>query len=115
MSEEKQDLAPNFPSIPINSVNEGEGLKIFKCPNCGQAHFRHAGYIEVPTPFVEADRGSEVKAVLSSQPVKICVNCKFSFITYNSRVYNITHLIDLKAWDKMEKEAQEATGPGGEC
>lgn len=104
-----------FPPIAINSVDEGDGLKIFKCPKCNGAHFRHAGYIEIPTPFIEADKGSEVKAVLDSKPVKLCVSCKTALISYNSKVYDVTHLIDLDAWEKTEKEAQKATGPGGQC
>jgi len=117
MSEEKKEIAlrpvEELP-IPINEVDQGDGLRLFKCPQCGHVHFRHAGYIEVPTPFVEPDK-KEIKAVLSSQPVKLCINCKASYITYNSKVYDVTKLIDLNAWEKTEKEAHKATGPGGQC
>lgn len=33
----------------------------------------------------------------------------------NEQMYDVTDQIDLKAWEKTEKEAQAATGPGGQC
>lgn len=85
----------------------------FKCPECGNLHFRHAGYMETLMPFIRAS--GEKKVCAESYQVKVCTKCKKCFIWYCEQMYDVTDKIDLKAWTKTEKEMQEATGPGGNC
>lgn len=99
--------------IKPKQVLDGSELFLFQCPDCGGFHFRHAGYVEVLMPFVRADKTAEVSK--DSFEVNVCVKCRRSFIWYNEQMYEITNIIDIKAWAKAEKELNEATGPGGEC
>ena len=80
---------------------------------CGNTHFRHAGYIEIAIPFVEA--GGERKVTVSSQDVKVCTKCKKCYIWMDRQLYDVTDQIDLEAWEKTEVELHKATGPGGQC
>lgn len=89
-----------------------ENVHLYKC-SCGGLHFRHAGYMETMLPFLRA--GGEKRVNLESQQVKVCVACKRSFIWVNEQMYDVTDRIDLKAWERTEKEAHMATGPGGNC
>ena len=97
------------------SAKQIDETKIFlhKCANCSGVHFRHAGYVEVLVPFIRP--GDEKRMLMQSEPVKVCVNCKHSFIWLNEQVYDVTDRIDLNAWERTEREAQRATGPGGQC
>lgn len=45
----------------------------------------------------------------------ICVSCKRAFVWLNEQMYDVTDQVDLAAWEKTEKEAHKATGPGGQC
>lgn len=92
---------------------ENADVFIIQCPACGKPHFRHAGYMEVMTPFVDAKNGAMLS--VDSKPVKICVSCKAAHIMVDGQIIDVTEQIDLKAWAKTEVEAQEATGPGGQC
>lgn len=87
-------------------------LFLFQCP-CGSVHFRHAGYVEGMMPYMRGDVSKHVAT--DSHSVKICVKCKHAYIWINDQVYDITKFIDLEAWEKFEKVAHKATGPGGEC
>lgn len=86
---------------------------LFKCTNCEATHFRHAGYMESMIPYIDPKEGPKVS--VDSKAVKVCVNCKHSFILHDQKFVDVTEKIDLKAWEKTEKEAYKATGPGGEC
>jgi len=87
-------------------------LILFKCSACGNLHFRHAGYIETFLPYATGDR--EMRVDKHSYQVMVCTTCRECYIYYNE-MYNVTDLIDLEAWMKLEKEMHEATGPGGDC
>lgn len=108
----------------VNPANEGfaekvtpkkptEDIFFFKCKGCGASHFRHAGYMEVMVPFIRP--GNEKRVSVDSLQVKVCVKCKTSFVWINEQMYDVTDQIDLAAWEKTEKEAHKATGPGGQC
>jgi hypothetical protein len=88
-------------------------LHFFKCTNCGNAHFRHAGYMESMVPLMR--QGGEKTVIVDSYQVKLCVKCKRSYIWVNEQMYDITEHIDLSAWEKTEQNAYKATGPGGQC
>jgi hypothetical protein len=64
-------------------------------------------------PFVLADK--QKKVAEDSYNVKVCTKCKKCYIWYSEQMYDVTKLIDLKAWEKVEKEMHVATGPGGDC
>lgn len=86
---------------------------IIKCLVCGKVHFRHAGYLEVMTPYVDAKLGKMLS--VDSKPVKICVSCKAAHVIVDGKVIDITEQIDLKSWERTEVEAHKAVGPGGNC
>jgi len=52
---------------------------------------------------------------MSPQQVMVCVKCKHSYIWVSEQMYDVTEHVDLNAWEKTEKEAHKATGPGGQC
>ena len=93
-------------------VTEPKDLFIFQC-ECGGSHFRHAGYLAILMPFMRADKSKNVSK--DDCEVNICVKCRRSYIWVNEQMYEVTSLIDVKAWEKFEKEAHKATGPGGQC
>jgi hypothetical protein len=86
-------------------------LIIFKC-KCGNLHFRHAGYIETFLPW--ASVAKEVKLEKHSYQVMVCTKCKSCYI-FHEQMYDVTDMIDLEAWEKIEQELHKATGPGGNC
>jgi len=96
----------------VTPIRPPDDVHFFKC-TCESIHFRHAGYTKIMVPFMRA--GGEKRVNVSNEQVMICVKCKRSFIWVNEQMYDITDRIDLKAWEKTEKEAQAATGPGGQC
>ena len=89
-----------------------ESVFFFKC-ECGSIHYRHAGYVKSMVPFIRA--GDERKVNVSNEQVMVCVKCKKSYAWINEQMYDISDQIDVKAWEKTEREMQAATGPGGEC
>ena len=96
--------------VPVDECNS----LILKCPECKGIHFRHAGYIETVLPHIEA--GGAVRIINQSHQVKVCVKCRHSYVSIGEEhMYDITNDIDLKAWEKAEKELNNSTGPGGEC
>ena len=103
----------------VQKLEDIDDMIVFKCPNkyrrkpCGNTHFRHAGYMEFLIPYVRANK--ERKIQNDSIQVKICTKCKSAFVYMNDVFYDVTDQIDIKAWEKTEKEMQKATGPGGEC
>jgi predicted nucleic-acid-binding Zn-ribbon protein len=90
-----------------------EDLFLFRCPKCKGMHFRHAGYMESMTPYMNPKK--EQKVAVDSYAVKVCVKCHRAYIWADTQMYDVTDQIDMEAWEKFEKEAQKATGPGGEC
>lgn len=99
--------------------------KMWRCPNtfkganetdpevvCNNVHFRHAGYLSTPLPFVD-DEGPRV--AMEHPHVYVCTKCKKCYTWRTGQVYDVTEFIDLKAWEKTEKEMHAATGPGGQC
>lgn len=97
----------------VTPKDPGENVFFYACQKCGGKHFRHAGYMEVMLPFMRS--GNEKRVSMDSVPVKICVACKSAFVWFNEQAYDVTAQIDLTAWEKTEKEAHRATGPGGQC
>lgn len=88
-------------------------LLLFQCPSCKGVHFRHAGYVKVLLPFMGS--GLEKKMALDNHQVMVCVGCKASYAWVGEQMYDLTDRIDLKAWEKVEVELNQATGPGGNC
>jgi hypothetical protein len=99
-------VAPKVPS-------EEAGVFFNKCEGCGGIHFRHAGYIQSLVPFMRA--GGEKKLSLENLNVMVCVGCRHCYVWLNEQMYDVTDRIDLDAWQKLEKDAHRATGPGGQC
>lgn len=87
-------------------------LLFFKC-TCGKAHFRHAGYLQTMMPLMRPGQGAKINT--ESLAVNVCVACRKSYVFSWEQMYDVTDQIDVKAWEKAEKELQAATGPGGEC
>ena len=93
-------------------VKDASELFMFEC-ECENIHFRHAGYIETLMPFVRADKEQSVNK--SDFQVMVCTKCRNCYIWYNDQMYDVTKLIDLDAWEKLENDIHKATGPGGNC
>jgi len=104
--------------IMVDVANDATTTPIEECPaiflmcECGKAHFRHTGYIETIVPYI-GDDGN--KTVGESHMVKTCCSCRKSYVSIGPKTYDVTDKIDIKAWEKFEKEAHKATGPGGNC
>ena len=89
-------------------------LFIYKCPEpCGNSHFRHAGYLRVLLPYIEP--GGDHRMSCDPHQVMVCTTCRKSTIWVNGQMYDVSDRVDLKAWEKSEKELHAATGPGGQC
>lgn len=109
--------------VSPKKLSEAQAAFFFVCPSksvdpfgvkpCGNRHFRHAGYFEAMMPLIQAD--GQKRVCKTSEQVHICTVCKSAYIWYDSQMYDVTDLIDVKAWEKTEREAQLATGPGGQC
>lgn len=103
----------------VKKLKSFDDMIVFTCPGtykrktCGNAHFRHAGYMEFLIPWVKPNKDKKIQN--DSAQVKICTKCKSAYVYMNDVFYDVTDQIDLKAWEKTEKEMQKATGPGGEC
>lgn len=106
-----QDLGQHSQSDFVKEA-EPDMLQLFKCPNDGHMHFRHAGYVMPMMPFTAKQ---ENKVDVQALQVMVCVKCKHSYIAYDGKLHEVTALIDLNAWEKLEIEAHKATGPGGNC
>lgn len=96
----------------VTPISPEEKLFIYKC-ECGHGHFRHAGYMRIMMPYLKT--GAEKSMTCEPYQVMICVKCKKATIWVDSQMYDVTDRVDLKAWEKTEREAQAATGPGGQC
>ena len=83
----------------VKKVKDTNELFLFKCQAikkrgfnkgkvCGNAHFRHGGYVEMLIPFA---RAGKKKLAKDSFPVLICTKCKTPYIYYllNSNHYVI--------------------------
>lgn len=110
----KSDAKLVFPEPAVNTLKSVDDLHLFKCPNCGGVHFRHAGYLEVQMPYINTV-DPQLKVEMHSEQVKVCVACKHCHIIRDAKIWDVTKYIDLAAWEKTEKEAHKATGPGGQC
>ncbi|MBC8427539.1 MAG: hypothetical protein H8D97_01470 [Proteobacteria bacterium] len=83
---------------------------------CGHVHFRHGGYVKKVTPFVETKpNGNEAHVVKSSTEIWFCIKCKTPYSWEDDALWDWSDWIDFKDWEAFEKEAHEATGPGGQC
>ena len=96
-------------------------LLVFRCTKksrfmkseCGNPHFRHAGYMEAIVPYMKPTKEGQIST--SSLEVKVCTVCKSCYVYVDNHFYNVTDDIKLDAWEETEKEMQKATGPGGQC
>ena len=116
MTEENEELVHPANAGFVERVTAkplDETIFFFKCEECGGAHFRHAGYLEVMMPFLRP--GSEKRMSVEGYPVKICVACKSSYVWINEQMYDVSDQVDVEAWEKTERELQAMTGPGGQC
>ena len=100
-------------AITPKPLTEEEKPFYFRCPSCGNMHFRHAGYVEALMPFIRANK--EKKVYCESLSVMICTKCRRCYVWINEQMRDITDEIDVEAWEKTEREMQKATGPGGNC
>lgn len=96
----------------VTPKKPNEDVFFFKC-KCGGIHLRHAGYAKVMVPFIKA--GGKKEVAMQEERVMVCVACKKCYIWNGEQMYDVTDKIDLKAWEKTEREAHKATGPGGDC
>lgn len=107
----QDDFTKKVTPKPVSSPKD---MFLFCCPDpCGNVHLRHAGYVQMLLPLVQAD--GQKRVAQDSYSVQVCTKCKKCFVWYDGQVYDITELIDLKAWEKTEKAMHAATGPGGDC
>ncbi len=92
-----------------------DAMFAFACSNCGNVHFRHAGYIETMLPYATGKGGKHMER--SSVQVMVCTKseCHHAFVYKDETLYDVTKVIDLGAWEKAEVKLNESTGPGGEC
>lgn len=97
--------------MPKQATDAG-GIHFYKC-TCGGQHFRHAGYMQTMAPFMRP--GGEKRIDIMDRHVMVCVKCRKAFLWINEQMYDVTERIDLEAWEKFEREAHRATGPGGDC
>ena len=103
----------------VQKLENLDDMFIFVCPGkyrrkmCGNSHFRHAGYMQFLVPWMKPS--GERKISNDSVQVMVCTRCKSAYVYMNDVFYDVTDKIDLKAWEKSEKQLQKATGPGGEC
>ena len=112
--EDVDPITKALAGVAADSLNKdlSECDSIFLTCKCGKKHFRHTGYLETIVPFVSGDGG---KICSDTHPVKTCCSCRKSYVAIGSKVYDVTKEVDMKAWEKFEKEAHKSTGPGGEC
>lgn len=82
-------------------------------PMCGNTHYRHAGYMTVFLPFMKP--GGQKEVIAENRSVMVCTKCRNCYIWDGTQMFDVTSQIDLKAWEKLEKEVIQATGPGGDC
>jgi hypothetical protein len=85
-------------------------LQLLKCPNDGHMHFRHAGYVMPMMPYIDKQEG---KVSIDAVQVMVCTKCRYSYIARDGKLHDVTSIIDLEAWEKLEVSAHKATGPGG--
>jgi hypothetical protein len=96
----------------VTPIKPGNTLFFFKC-SCGHTHFRHAGYMKLMLPYLKHDGDKRVS--VDAYQVMVCVKCKRCHVWANEQMYDVTDQVDLQAWEKTEREAHRATGPGGDC
>ena len=114
MEKADQEMTNAFvKAITPEVMDTTDDMFLFKCSECGNVHFRHAGYVEMLLPYIRSDK--EKKVDKTSYGVHVCTKCRQCFVWYNDRMRDVTKLIDLEAWQKAEADLHRATGPGGEC
>jgi len=96
----------------VTPIKPPDTVSFFKC-ECNSVHYRHAGYMKTMVPFLRS--GGDKRVDVHDYQVMVCVACKNSYVWINEQMYDVTDKIDLSAWEKTEKEAHRATGPGGQC
>lgn len=120
MATRKTPINTNLPVVNVKAPGfkekvtpkNSEKLAMLRC-SCGNAHFRHAGYIHLLIPFLKPE--NEKTMTHDARQVLVCTVCKKSVIWAEDQIYDVSGEVDLNAWEKTEKELHKATGPGGEC
>lgn len=110
--EEQKDPEPDYPH---NLEIEGGPYRTPAKPEnlCGNPHFRHAGYVTMFLPYMKP--GNQKEIIAENRSVMVCTKCRNCYVWDGTNMFDITNQIDLKAWEKLEKEVIQATGPGGNC
>jgi len=109
ISMEKNEFSDKISPVKVEDAKE---LFLFQC-ECDNIHYRHAGYVEILMPYINADRTKNVSN--DSLQVMVCTKCRKSYVWLNQQMYDLSKLIDIQAWEKAEKEMHSTTGPGGQC
>lgn len=99
----------------VTELKDTEELFLLKCPNCQGVHFRHAGYMVPLLPYGDPRKPGEVQISAEQKPVNLCIKCKTAILYHDTKVHDVSKFVDLKAWEKTEKQAHKETGPGGQC
>ena len=87
------------------AADEGSAMPLVRCPKCGNAHFEHAGYIELLRCSPEPENEGEVSC--RSSRVMVCTKCGRCYVWHEGQVSDVTRLIDLQAWAEMQKKLHD--------
>jgi len=81
--------------ITPKKVKDPKELSLFQCPECGNVHFKHDGYVEVLVqqidyiPFVNEGKESIRN---DSHPVYVCASCGTFYVWINEQMWNVTNI-----------------------
>lgn len=114
LSSSEHAINPFDPTGTVKDIDSATLDFLLACPKCGGYHSRHAGYFTTKSAYknVEERGGSTFTTTV---PVHICIKCKTPIASLGGVMYDVSKYVDLNAWEKTEKEAHAATGPGGQC
>lgn len=114
LSSEEHAINPFDPTGTVKDIDSATLDFLLACPKCGGYHSRHAGYFTTKSAYKNVDERAG-STFTTAVPVHICVKCKTPIASLGGVMYDVSKYVDLKAWEKTEKEAHAATGPGGQC
>ncbi len=89
---------------------DSDEMRPLECPWCGNAHFIHAGYLEMLQPCEKP--GEEGRASCRPTRVMVCTKCSCCYVWHDGRVRDVTRLVDLRAWADMQKRLRDANREG---
>jgi len=114
ISDDNGGINPFDPAGIVKKMDSETLAFLLACPVCGGYHSRHAGYFTTKSAYKNADERAG-STFTTNIPVHICVNCKTPIASIGGVVYDVSKHVDVKAWEKTEKQAYKTTGPGGQC